>query len=325
MNEFEIIDHYFKRPYIGKDSNVVLGIGDDAAILHVPDNSELLISTDTLIAGVHFPKNSQPEDIAYKSLAVNLSDMAAMGAEPKWVTLSLTVPENNEAWFGAFAESFNQLAAEYSLVLIGGDLTKGPLSITVQIQGLTPKTPMKTGSALRRQGAQPGDLIYVTGKLGGAAYALQSILNDSNKYKKPDEEDLNRLNRPIPRVTTGIALRGLATSCIDISDGLVADLGHILKASQVGAEIELNKLPLANSLLHIENQMAIELALTGGDDYELCFTLPEKISPVVFEHLQSICPVSCIGKINNRSSLLICKQENGKIFKSELKAYRHFN
>ena len=325
MNEFEIIEHYFKQVFSDKDGDVVLGIGDDAAIIHVPEDAELLISTDTLVSGVHFPIETSPEDIAYKSLAVNLSDMAAMGAEPKWVTLSLTVPENNDAWFKAFSKSFNQLAAEHSLVLIGGDLTKGPLSITVQIQGLTPKTTFKSGSALRRQGAQAGDLIYVTGKLGGAAFALQSMLNKTGKYKNPDKEDLLRLNRPQPRIKTGIALRGLATSCIDISDGLYADLVHILKASKVGAEIELDKIPYANSLLNIDKDLAIELALTGGDDYELCFTLSEDTKTVVLEHLNSICPISCIGKINDKDAALVCKKENGEVYQPESHAYRHFD
>lgn len=324
MNEFEIISHYFKQANSNGQKDVVLGIGDDAAIIHVPVDSELLISTDTLVADVHFPLNTLPEDIAFKSLAVNLSDMAAMGAEPRWITLSLTMPEFNQEWLNHFADSFNRLAADYEIVLVGGDLSRGPLSVTVQMQGLVPKGISKKGVALRRRGATPGDLIYITGKLGAAAFALKSILNQDNIYQNPSVEEIQRLNRPEPRVKTGIALRGIASSCIDISDGLLADLGHILEASNVGAEVMLENIPYSDSLLKLDNEVAIELALTGGDDYELCFTLPANIKDSIVEKLHRICPIKHIGSINDNAPDLVFKKANGEIYQAKSHAYRHF-
>lgn len=325
MNEFEIISHYFKQANLNSQKEILLGIGDDAAIIDVPDDSELLISTDTLVAGIHFPLNTLPEDIAYKALAVNLSDMAAMGADPRWITLSLTIPEFNEDWFKHFADSFNQLAVDYAIVLIGGDLSRGPLSVTVQMLGLVPKSISKKGVALRRQGATPGDLIFVTGKLGAAAYALRSIQNQDNIFQNPTTEETQRLNRPEPRIKTGIALRGIANSCIDISDGLLADLGHILEASHVGAEVMLENIPYSDSLLLLDNELAIELVLTGGDDYELCFTLPADTKANIIEKLNMTCPVRQIGLINNQTSNLVFKKANGEIYTSKFHAYRHFD
>lgn len=325
MNEFEIINHYFKQAYSNSRNDVVLGIGDDAAIIHVPEDSELLISTDTLVAGVHFPITTSPDDIAFKSLAVNLSDMAAMGAEPRWITLSLTIPEFNENWFKHFADSFNRLASDHDVVLVGGDLSRGPLSITVQMQGIVPKDISKKGIALRRQGAMPDDLIYVTGKLGAAAFALKSIISKDDVFQYPTIEEMKRLNRPEARVKTGIALRGIASSCIDISDGLLADLGHILKASNVGAEVMLEKIPFSESLLQLEEELAIELALTGGDDYELCFTLPGNTKDSVLEKLNMITPITHIGTINDSDSVLVIKKANREIYHAKSHAYRHFD
>ena len=325
MNEFEIIEKYFKQPFADKDGDVELGIGDDAAIIHVPEDSELLISTDTLVSGVHFPVETLPADIAYKSLAVNLSDMAAMGAEPRWITLSLTAPKFDEQWFKQFADSFNQLAMNHLLVLVGGDMSRGPLSITVQVHGVIPKSTYMTRTDLRREGAKPGDRIYVTGKLGGAAYALKSLLNENNVFQNPTEAELTKLNRPEARLEMGIALRGIATSCIDISDGLLGDLSHILKASRVGAEVELKKIPYSESLLNLDNDLAIELVLTGGDDYELCFSIPEETTSVVLEHINSICPVTQIGQITDQEGILNFKKENGEEYQLTSHAYQHFD
>jgi thiamine-monophosphate kinase len=318
LNEFEIIEHYFKQAYPASKDNLILGIGDDAAIINVAEETELVISTDTLISGVHFFEYALAEDVAYKALSVNLSDIAAMGALPRWVTLSLTLPENDLEWLTKFSSSFNQLANEQSLVLIGGDLTKGPLSITVQIHGVAPK-----GQSLRRSGANVGDLIYVTGELGGAAYALNSII-DSQKFSSPKDKEVQRLNRPDARVKTGIELRDIATSCIDISDGLLADLGHILKASKVGAEINLSDIPYSDSLKKIDERIAIELALTGGDDYELCFTLPKGLANSVMRDLEEICPIHCIGSINDNDSKLSLLNESNEVYEIKSNAYKHF-
>ena len=319
MNEFEIIEHFFKSAHPSSQDNLVLGIGDDAAIINIPDDSELVISTDTLVSGVHFFADARPEDIAYKSLAVNLSDIAAMGALPRWLSLSLTLPNNNENWIKCFSSSFNQLAANHSLVLIGGDLTKGPLSITVQIHGIVPK-----GKSLRRSGANVGDKIYVTGVLGAAAYAFNAI-KDTNSYDAATLEEQQRLNRPEARISTGIALRDDASSCIDISDGLLADLGHIIKASGVGAEINLAAIPYAESLKKLDKKLAIELALTGGDDYELCFTLPSTVPESVINELNSDLPVYCIGSITKQSKGLALINDDGSSYEINSMAFQHFN
>lgn len=328
MNEFEIIERFFNNPYKNKSDEVVLAIGDDAAIIDVPEKHQLLISTDTLVSGVHFPLETSPENIAYKSLAVNLSDMAAMGATPRWVSLSLTVPKYIEDWFIRFAKSFNSILEQYSLVLLGGDTTQGPLSITIQINGLIPKCLDKKTNALKREGAKPGDLIYVTGKLGGAAFALKSLLDKNEKsiFKNPSSWELERLNRPTARIKTGIYLRKIASSCIDISDGLFGDLSHILKASKVGAEIKLANIPYSESLLKLNNNLAIDLALNGGDDYELCFTLPKETKSSVIRKLNTICPVSNIGKINRNDSVITLRKEEGdQHLLKPSKSYLHFN
>jgi thiamine-monophosphate kinase len=319
VNEFEIIEHFFKHAHPTSKGDLALGIGDDAAIINVPDDSELVLSMDTLVAGIHFLEKTSPEDIAFKSLAVNLSDIAAMGASPRWISLSLTMPDKDLDWIEKFSSSFNELAAEHSLVLIGGDLTKGPLSITVQIQGINPK-----GKSLRRSGANPGDAIYVTGKLGAAAYAFKNI-EDSILYPAATEEENQRLHRPEARIKTGIALRDVATSCIDISDGLIADLGHILKASEVGAELELSNIPYSESLKKIDNELAIELALTGGDDYELCFTIPNGLPEAVLEEVESICPITKIGFINNKVASLVLNKKNEEVYDLKTKSYSHFD
>ena len=319
MNEFEIIEKYFKEKNPEYKGNLILGIGDDAAIINVSEDSELTVSTDTLVAGVHFFENAKPEDIAYKALSVNLSDIAAMGALPRWVSLSLTLPNNDLDWIERFSSSFNQLAVEHSVVLIGGDLTKGPLSISIQIHGVAPK-----GKSLRRSGAAVGDLIYVTGELGAAAYALNHI-KEPDAFPCINDKELKRLHRPEARVKTGLALRDNATSCIDISDGLLADLGHILKASHVGAEIQLAAIPYSNSLKKLDKEKAIELALTGGDDYELCFTLPKGLPDSVIEELKSVCPIHCIGRINKEAEQLSLINDDDKPYEMTASAYRHFN
>ncbi|HEY9051270.1 MAG TPA: thiamine-phosphate kinase, partial [Gammaproteobacteria bacterium] len=241
MSEFDLINHYFKA-IDNRRPDVALGIGDDCAVLQVPDGHELAVSTDTLVAGVHFPLTTSAEDIGYKALAVNLSDLAAMGAEPAWMMLSLTMPNENADWLSGFVKGFRQLMDQYHLQLVGGDTTRGPLSITVQVFGFLPK-----GKALRRDAAKPGNLIYVSGTLGDAGLGLKKILNEIQSDHTL-QYCIERLNRPTPRITLGKALLSLSRCAIDISDGLLADLGHIVEESSCAAIIHIHQLPLSDEL-----------------------------------------------------------------------------
>lgn len=315
MNEFDIIRHYFTRQPC-RPEGLTLGIGDDAAVISVPEAHELVVAMDTLVSGVHFPDAAAAGDIGWKALAVNLSDLAAMGAEPRWATLSLTLPEADENWLADFSSGFFDLAAQYRMDLIGGDLCHGPLSITVQVHGLVP-----AGQALTRQGARPGDGIYVTGTLGDAAYALAEAVVTS-----PDHDYFfHRLARPQPRVVCGMALRGIATSAIDISDGLVSDLQHVLDASRVGANILAVSIPVSQPLNQaLGEEEAVRVALTGGDDYELCLTAPvaeaDRLRAIGDTHQV---PVTQIGTIMPSPGLHI-EGRNLEI-PERGGGYRHFN
>lgn len=266
--EFEMIRRYFQQP-ARYDRSVVLGIGDDCALLAATPDSLQAISVDTSIAGVHFPADADPFDIAYRALNVSLSDLAAMGAEARWFTLALTLPAINDDWLAGFSRGLFQAADNARVQLIGGDTTRGPLSITIQVQGEVPP-----GRALLRSGARIGDYIYVSGFLGDAGGGLAASLGQL-PATAATAALLQAYLRPEPRLALGIVLRGIATSCIDISDGLLADLGHILECSRAGAEVDLDRLPLSPALLATFNRnKALELALTAGDDYQLCFTSP---------------------------------------------------
>jgi thiamine-monophosphate kinase len=314
LSEFDLIDKYFRNAL--KDGpEVKCGIGDDAALVSVPAGMELAVSVDTLVAGIHFPIDTSAADIGYKSLAVNLSDMAAMGADPQWITMSLTMPENNEDWLQSFMSEFAGLAKQYSLSLIGGDLSQGPLSITVQIHGFIPQ-----GKALYRRGAQAGDLVYVTGTLGDAGLALGLVQGKYEVAEKYREYLMNRLNRPTPQIELGMALREIASSAIDISDGLLADLDHIAKASHKGAIIDIDNLPLSEAVRLQPD--AIDIALTSGDDYELCFTVsPEKLSQM--EELKQKSRLSCIGKITEGEGV-VWQHADGSAYHPKKKAWQHF-
>lgn len=268
MKEFDFIAQLQHQPF-PQLPEIALGIGDDAALCTVPAGMQLVTSVDTLVSGVHFPSDTSAFDIGYKALAVNLSDLAAMGATPKWFTLALTCPPNMEQWLAEFIQGLLALATQHHVSLIGGDTTAGHLTITIQICGFVP-----TGQALLRSGARVGDEIYVTGMLGDAGLGLHCVQNKLVLPQKAREFVVNRLNRPTPRLLESAALRNLATSAIDISDGLVADLGHILTASGVGAEIYVEQLPLSPVAVLYKYADAIHLALSAGDDYELCFTVP---------------------------------------------------
>ena len=317
LGEFDLIHRYFERP-IEQRQDVIVGIGDDGAVVRVPPGVELVLTSDTLVAGVHFSEDIPPEDLGYRALAVNLSDLAAMGARPAWATMALTLPQAEEAWLAAFAQGFFELAQRFSVALIGGDLTRGPLSITVQTHGFVPE-----GRALRRSGAQAGHYIYVTGTLGDAALALTPRLAELTDTYRPYL--LGRLYRPSPRISEGLIVQPIASSAIDISDGLIADLGHILEASHVGAVLEVDRLPLSTALQKIKDKKyGWELALTGGDDYELCFTLPPEHRAVLESKRSDFaCTVSCIGRIEAERGLR-CIEHDGTPYLPQGAGYRHF-
>lgn len=315
MNEFDLIKHYLATQKKQRH-DVVIGIGDDAAIVSIPTGTQLAVTTDTLIAGVHFPLSTSPFDIGYKSLAVNLSDLAAMGAAPAWVTMALTLPQADEAWLQAFCDGFFTLANRCQTQLIGGDLTRGALSITVQAMGLLP-----AGKAMLRSGAKPDDLIYVTGTLGDAGGALLAL----QQSLPVDTALAARLNKPEPRLAQGQALLDIATACIDISDGLTADLSHILEASNTGAVIFVDHLPLSQILRQTAgDEKALALALTAGDDYELCFTVSPEKRTALEQRLSSLpCSFTCIGHITAHTGLTL-QYSNGNSYHGKTDGYQHF-
>ncbi|MCU5772031.1 thiamine-phosphate kinase [Erwiniaceae bacterium BAC15a-03b] len=319
--EFELIARYFNRVTSSR-RDVEKGIGDDCALLNVPEKKTLAISTDTLVEGVHFLRDIHPADLGYKALAVNLSDLAAMGADPAWLTLAITLPDIDESWLKAFSDSLFELLDYYDMQLIGGDTTRGPRSLTLGIHGLVP-----TGRALKRSGARPGDWIFVTGTLGDSAAGL-ALLQHAIRIADPAacEALIKRHLRPMPRILQGQALRDLASSAIDISDGLISDLGHVLKASDCGARINLDALPLSATLTeHSEREQALRWALAGGEDYELCFTVPEinrGALDVALGHLGV--PYTCIGQMAPASEGLTL-MEQGKPVEFNLKGFDHFD
>ena len=267
LGEFQLIERFFTRQRVKRD-DVELGVGDDCALLRIPSDARLAVTMDTLVEGRHFPQATDPAALGHKALAVNLSDLAAMGAEPAWITLSLSLPSVDEAWLDAFAGGLFQLAEAHGVQLVGGDTVRGPLAITLQAHGFIP-----ANQALRRDGARVGDLVYVTGTLGDAGAGLRIALGELSADGADGQFLRGRLDRPTPRVAWGLALRGLASAAIDVSDGLAADLGHILKASGVGATLKFADLPVSDALCRrVGEARARAFALTAGDDYELCFT-----------------------------------------------------
>jgi len=304
VSEFELIRDHFSR--IGsRRADVALGVGDDCALLRVPQGYELAAGIDTLVAGVHFFPDCDPEGLGHKSLAVGLSDLAAMGAEPAWATLALTLPDADAAWLDAFSLGFARLARRHGVALVGGDMTRGPLTITVQVQGLVP-----TATAILRRGARPGDLICVSGTLGDAGLALRLL----DAGESVSEFLRGRLERPTPRVELGRALRGTATAMIDLSDGLAADLGHILAASGVGAELRLPDLPLSRA---VSERLAADpdwgLPLAAGDDYELCFCVPERKRARITALAERLdIRIQAIGRVRPEAGLR-CLLEDGSI------------
>ncbi len=316
MSEFNLIARYFTRATPG----AVLGVGDDAALLRVGAGMELAVSTDMLVADTHFLPDADPYLLGRKTLAVNLSDMAAMGATPRWATLALSLPQADDAWLQKFSTGFFSIADEYRVELIGGDTTRGSLNMSVTIMGEVP-----AGAALRRAGAQIGDDIWVSGRLGDAALALAHMQGVVQLTDEEFKECAPALHDPQPRVMLGLVLRGIAHSAIDVSDGLLADLGHILESSGVGAEITYAKLPVSKVMAgHLESPLGQHCVLGGGDDYELCFTTPLSQRAMV-QGLETRInlPLTHVGAIVAGSTCKL-RTTDGTIMKFGKVGYDHF-
>ncbi|WP_426358460.1 thiamine-phosphate kinase [Pseudocolwellia sp. HL-MZ19] len=299
MKEFDLISRYFSQQ-TAKRKDVVLGIGDDCALLAPAENQHIAVTTDTLVAGVHFPENTSPRAIGHKAVAVNLSDLAAVGAEPTWISLALTLPNVDQEWISEFSIGVFELCEYYNVQLVGGDTTQGPLSITITAQGIVPKSKF-----IRRSTAKAGDWLYVTGELGDAALALQNVQGKVGLAESVKGQVFEQLDYPKPRVLAGQALRDYATSAIDISDGLLADLAHICKASEVGAKVILENVPISAAMLEtLGREKAIELAVSGGDDYELLFSVSEDNKVGMETALSNLgIPHTCIGQLNRQETI----------------------
>lgn len=323
--EFRLIDRIRERTAQGRE-DVRLGIGDDAALVAPPAGQEIAIAVDTMVEGVHFPKGTAAADIGWKSLAVNLSDLAAMGASPAWALLALTLPsqpvDQLRQFIDEYAEGFAQLAQPHRLALIGGDTTRGVLTISVVVHGFVPP-----GKALTRAGARAGDVVLVTGTLGDASAGLQLL----QRGARVDEGDgraaylIERLHRPTPRLAAGLALRGRASACIDVSDGLLADLGHICEQSGLGAEIESELLPRSSMLMASFDELAVrDFALAGGDDYELCFTVPAAMVADVQTDLARLgCGATRIGRMVEGSGVRV-RDAQGQWLEALHRGWDHF-
>lgn len=313
MGEFELIRRYF-LPLAGDtwSAAVSLGPGDDCAIQQLAPGTELVFSIDTMVEGVHFPANYEPEHLAWRSLAAAASDLAAMGADPVCFTLALTLPDANEEWVQRFSLGLRKAAGAFGLALAGGDTTRGPLTVSLQVHGTVP-----VGQALVRSGAEPGDLICVSGTLGNAGAALE-LLGES----EPGDDArflLRRYHHPEPRLALGQQLRGLATAAIDLSDGLLSDLEHILQASGVGADVDAQRIPISGALRRHAGDRAINLALQSGDDYELCVTLSSGAWSRLPETVKA--NLTVIGEISSELELRLSHAGTNN---PPLRGYDHF-
>ncbi|HUR39801.1 MAG TPA: thiamine-phosphate kinase [Verrucomicrobiae bacterium] len=319
MDEFELIKRYFAE-LTAPRADVKLGIGDDAALLAPPRGHEVVVTTDTLIAGRHFPEDTDPQAVGWKALAVNLSDLAAMGAEPRWFTLALTLRMPDPEWLSGFASGLGAMAREAGVALVGGDTSQGALSITITAMGTVP-----AGKAIRRSGAKVGDAVCVTGTLGDAALGLR-LLGDTGGKGESHSADLehlrSRLHRPVPRVAVGASLRGLAHAAIDLSDGLAGDLSHILSASGVGAELRMASLPMSPAFKTLsEPEVRAELQVAGGDDYELCICLPP--ANVAKLRAKLDVPLTEVGRVVKGKALTMLDAKGKKLALDPF-GYRHF-
>lgn len=316
LSEFDVIARYFTHAC----RHTVLGVGDDAALLQPARGMALAVSTDMLVAGSHFFADTDPFQLGHKALAVNLSDMAAMGANPRWATLALALPEIDECWLGAFAGGFMALARRCSVDLVGGDTTRGPLNICVQIIG-----EVAAGKALRRDGARAGDDIWVSGRVGDAALALAHLQNRIALRGSELDACLPALQTPRPRLALGRALIGIASAAIDVSDGLLADLGHIVERSSVGAVVDFAAIPKSSTMArHLADPVARDALLAGGDDYELCFSAPpDQIASIDAIARELNLPLTRIGSIEAGKALVV-RDETGQPINVERGGYNHF-
>ncbi|MCT6699118.1 thiamine-phosphate kinase [Rheinheimera sp. 4Y26] len=319
MGEFELISECFSQAGRSR-ADVVIGVGDDGAVVQIREGFDLVVTTDTMVQGVHFFPDVDPRALGHKLVAVNVSDLAAMGAEPCWLSLAISLPQVDNVWLQAFAEGLSETADYYNCQLIGGDTTRGPLTLTVIAKGLVPK-----GKALTRAGAKVGDYIYVTGTLGDAALGLKLVQNQVEVSKKHRAHILQRFHYPTARVALGQALRTIASSAMDISDGLCGDLPHILKRSKVGATVDVNKIPMSQALKDsCDWQQALQCALSGGEDYELLFTVPEDKRGSLEVLLSPYgVPVTCIGRITGVAGKLELRQGD-QPFAYQHQGYQHF-
>lgn len=318
MNEQDIIRRIAARSTRTR-RDVLLGIGDDAALIRAPAGHELVVTTDSLVAGIHFPANTAPAAIGHKALAVNLSDIAAMGAEPAWFTLNLAMPEADAEWLERFCDGLFALADEFGVALIGGDTDRAPLAAGIQIIGFAPP-----GKALRRSGAKTGDSVFVTGTIGDAMLGLEIARGSLTVPDNCRQALLARLEYPTPRVAVGVGLRGLATACVDVSDGLAGDLGHILNASGVGATIEAEQIPYSDCFRRAAPPHALVRALSHGDDYELVFTVPAtRRMEVARLAARTGCPITEIGRIEAAAGLRM-RNVDGAITTLRCAGHDHF-
>ncbi|OUS23283.1 thiamine-phosphate kinase [Thalassotalea sp. 42_200_T64] len=319
MKEFELIKEFFTaQPVSRKD--VVMGIGDDCALIRANDHKLIAVTTDTLVAGIHFPLDTPPRAIGHKAVAVNLSDIAAMGAEPSWISVAITLPEVNKDWLSEFTAGMFELTEYFNVQLIGGDTTQGPLSITITAQGTVPED-----KALCRSGAKNGDYVFVTGDFGDAGLALAAMNNQIELNDSDFAAVRAKLDYPKPQVLVGNLIRELATSAIDVSDGLLADLGHICRASTLGIHINVEDIPLSkvmkDNLAEID---AINMALTSGDDYQLIFTV-SATNKVGIETAMAHANVefTCIGQLNPSEEIILFYQK--KPFTVSKVGFEHFS
>lgn len=320
--EFDLITRHFRRQRDALAAGVVLAGGDDCALLAQQAGMQLAVSTDTLVEGVHFPADTPAADVGWKALAANLSDLAAMGASPRGALLALTLPDNDDAWVAAFAEGFLALADSAACPLVGGDTTRGPRAVTVTVLGDVP-----AGDALRRDGARLGDLVCISGTTGEAALGLERWLAGN---RDPHDIAITRLLRPVPRLALGVELRGVATAAIDVSDGLLGDLAHILEESSraggvpLGAELQLAALPASSALAALTDEAAHEHMLAGGDDYELCFTVPAAaLAALHVAAANAQVRVSVIGRITGDGRLR-CIDTDGSEWLPQRRSWEHF-
>jgi len=317
-DEFQVIERWFKT-LTTATGGVSLGPGDDCALVEPPPGELIAVTTDTLIEGVHFPADTPAHDVGHKALAVNLSDIAAMGARPKWVTLALTLPAADESWLADFTRGFATLADRYGVALVGGDLTRGPLTVTVQALGGVARE-----NALSRSGALAGERICVTGTLGDAAAGLAIAKDLSEPYPDDVLWLRRRLSCPEPRVEAGLLLGGEASAAIDVSDGLAQDLGHILGSSNVGATLDVAHLPLSSALRSVAGDLAREYALSGGDDYELCFTVGQRRLSAILEKLSAAGTGATVIGLVESSPGLRARYLDGTVQTLPEQGFRHF-